>query len=577
MKTKHLMLIWIGLALTWQALAQEAKLAIYGERSMDAVKLAWIPEVWPKNMDGVIIKKRIPGSNWSSLNTVPFAPFISMKRDLYETEPAPAERTRLVDKLKGLISSGRAREINQDDFYTEVLSKNSAQSSITLQFAMDYDMMLLTGTGCIDRDAVDEVMEYGVFPVVNGKEVGDPVAVTKIVQFKNNPTLEMTPSFEVQANRKQVRLFWEFDLTFFRDFLFQGFNIYAVAENGQQAKVNKRPIWITSKENPAKLTYLVDLPGQITTYTAVPLTIFGTETLGKSLEFDPAAATKVISAPILTTNTVQGNLLLRWELDHSLDEYIEVIEVHRKPVGAEYSLVKLLASSAREFIFPVSDTGEQSRFRIILQQKGAGQIWSNEKAVNILPSTKVPAPENLKAEIVEDNSTYFVELKWDFPGDASTRTFRVFTEGSQGDLIYKSSLQGEIKSPYRIEIINRIGRKERYAIQAMATDRTKSRLSNEVEVITPTISLPPIQFVKQEQTNGGVKLDWKFSEKVPDLQGFRLTIDGEPMLDTDDLNREKRSVILQDLTPGVHKAIIVAVTTFGIEKDSYVPYRFVVE
>ena len=574
--SKYILIILI-FAISFQAISQEAKFKLYGEKVNEVVRLAWIPEYWPANMDGVIIKKRTEKSAWELVTPAMVVPSSYVGKDLSNIESSPTERLRLNNKLDSMISAGKAKEVPQSEYFEKILQESASLSGIAFIFALDYDLILLNGFGCVDRGIDSGIdYEYGVFVVLSGETQSQPVVTHKTGAVKEpDINIALAPRTKVIGNNKKLRLHWQFDLYEYRKKQIKGFNIYEVAEDTRRVKLNDNVIWITAKEDPADLNFIVDFPTTAVEYLATPVSYFGFEAEGHKIDFNPDFYKIAIQPPKLSYTIDNLKVNFVWQLDHGYDSLIRNFKILKRAEESEFVVFGETKSTARNFTAELNAQGEQSRYKVIAETITDKEIWSNESIINYTPPKMVPAPKNLVGEVINKESGPFIELKWEYPQTDETIGFRIYTEGPNGGLIYDSSLPKDIKSPFEFEIKKSRGQLYRFAVLARTPDRKTSLLSNEIEVLGPSKILPSASITQIVSVDGGVEVEWKFSSEVADLLGFRILLDGDVLLSENEINQDQRSVLLTEIDSGKHTVSLIAVTVFGLESRPSFPKNII--
>ena len=567
MSSSKYLLIIIFFAHCFQASGQEARFKLYGERVDEVVRLAWIPESWPENIDGVIIKKRTGKSGWQLVTPVMVVPSSYVGKDLSNIEPSADERLRLNNKLDSMISAGKAKEVPQSEYFDKILQESASLSGIAFIFALDYDLILINGFGCVDRGIDSNInYEYGVFTVVSGDMASEPIITYNSIASKRpDIKIALETRVEVIGNNKKLRLHWQFDLEEYRYKKVKGFNIYEVEQGGTRAKLNNNVIWITSKENPADLNYLVDFPIKEVEYLAVPVSYFGYESQGYKVGFNPDTYKIHIQPPKLSYAIENHKVNFVWDMDHGYDSLIRTFKILKRTSQSGFAVVAEINSGARVYLAELNAEGEQSRYKIIAETITDKQIWSNESIINYHPQALIPMPQNFKGEVINKVSGPYIKLSWGYPQTEDAIEFRIYTEGPSGGLIYDSSLPKDIKSPFEFEIKKSRSQIYRFAVQARTPDRKTSSLSEEIEVLGPSKILPPVSVTKTAFVTNGVELVWNFSADVADLLGFRILLDGDVLLDENKISKGQRSVLLTEISSGKHTVSLIAVTVFGLE------------
>jgi hypothetical protein len=579
MKKHKTILLLVILSTSSLAMGQEVKLKLYGERNNDVVQLAWIPEHWPKGMSGVIVKKKSGNEAWQSLTASMIVPSSVKSKDLSNVESSAEERQRLSDKLDSLISIGKAREVSKEEYLDKILQDDASSSAIAFIFALDYDLILLNGFGFTDRNIdVNKSFDYGLFPVIEDEISQKPVVVFVSPAGANpNLDIQLHSKVEVVGDNKKIRLHWQFDLDKFRKLNIKGFNIYEKKQGTQRSKLNKDVIWITSNDNPADLNYLQDFPEANVEFFAAPVSYFGYEAKGQKIEFRPANYNIDVPAPILGITLENEQANLAWQMDHGYDSLIQEYSILKKAENEEYRAIDKVESKTRNYKTPLNKTGDKSRYKIVAITVTGKEIWSNESILSYVPQSKIPAPKNLTAKLVQKDESYFIELRWEVQTTNSSMQYRIFTDGPDDELIYDSSYPKDLQSPFEIEVYKSRSQLRHFAIQARAEDRSTSMLSNEVEILTPSKSLPPISISKIEIIEDQVKLAWDFNKEIADLKGFRILLDGNLLLTEDEVFKDLRSILVDKPVAGKHALSIIAVTTFELEGRPSTPRNFLVK
>ncbi|MEN8251067.1 MAG: fibronectin type III domain-containing protein [Bacteroidota bacterium] len=566
---KKLTILTVLLMSSILGIAQQASFKLYGERSDSTISLAWIPEHWPDGMEGVVIKRKVNQSAWELLTPEVVIPASFVGKDLSNVEPSPSEQARLNNKLKEKIDNQKAKPVSHEEYLNEILPDKTKYASIAFIFAIDYDLMLLNGLGCIDRNTnKTDQYEYGIFPVINGRIANSPVATfTSSAGANFNPELNMKPHAEVIGANIKIRLHWEFDLNEFQKKQIKGFNIYQVSKEEARIKLNMNVIWITSKNDPADLNYLVEFPEEKTSFLSVPVSYFGTEGEPREIVFDPVVYTIKVPPPKLSCAISARSAKLNWQIEHQYDSLISEFIVERHSPEGMVELTKR-DSKSREYKYQVEELGRYYKFRVTAQTVTGKKIWSNECMVQAIDETNVQSPGNLKGEVIKKEDQYFIQLTWDYNAPVADKEFRIYTDGPGNELIYDSSLPKEITSPYLIEVVRSRSEKSHFAVLARNSARENSNLSNEIEVITPTRKLPPISITSISSGEKIVNLEWRFSRDVLDLKGFRILVDDKVMLTEDKISSGQRAIKLENISEGKHTVEIIAVTDFDIEEQS---------
>ena len=116
-----------------------------------------------------------------------------------------------------------------------------------------------------------------------------------------------------------------------------------------------------------------------------------------------------------------------------------------------------------------------------------------------------------------------------------------------------------------------------FAVSCLNSNYEESPLSDKVDIVVPSKSLPFLDIWPLEQEGNKITLNWKYSEEIADLAGFQLFQNGVLIVDETILNRTSRQKIISDLESGKHSFEMIAISESGVKSKLSKPRTFIVE
>jgi hypothetical protein len=583
-KSNFFIVVLVGFLLIFRSTpgyAQPVELTLIGEGNGDVIKLGWLPKAWPAGMTGVKIQRRVAAGNWELLTTDEVYPGSGLDKSLENVEPSPKERRRLRLKMSDLIAQGSLQPQTRQVYRQEILADPGNLPMLAFVFSTDYDIMLLNGFGFIDRGVPSgQNLEYGIFPVIEATMSEVPAATFKWVSgTKPDNTLAMQGEIEIVGNKKDLLLKWEYSRRYFKENQLKGFNIYQVQGNDKK-KLNDSPVIVMSRDDPATLTRRVAFPDtdEKITFMAVPVSYFETEAEPAVIEFDPALYAVDIVAPKLSARSEKAQVLLSWALADGSRKAVTGFKLMRKAEGEEYVKIAELRSAVSTYRDNGAELGRYYFYRIVAVPVGGGaDVWSNEVVLQHMDNGIPGQPTNLQGQMVQENGASLVRLTWDYPQESRPVTFRIFIDSPFGDLAHDTSIAPITTTGYDYELKKSRSGIYHFAVQAMTEARLKSVLSNQIEVVSPSTSLPPISIWPIEQIGNDIVIYWDYSNDIADLAGFRVYNNGVLTADENTVTQNNRSYRVRDLDAGDYRLSIEAVTRFGLVSKRSSERKMIVE
>jgi hypothetical protein len=584
----NILVLFCAACVSFTAQAQHNRYSIYAEGHPDQVKLLWLPTVWPSNLTGFDIKKRPAGGNegWQPVNASYIFPELSFEKDLSNIDNNSAEQQRLQKKLKKLIADKKVRPTPNKAYLAKLQSDSTAVTALFLPISLDYDFALLNGFGMVDRNVKAGEYEYGLFLHNADNSVStQPVATVK-VSAGAEPEIKIPVdfSFKTAAVKTKLQLVWKINSAAYKKLLLNGFNIYRKDGKTGYAKLNATPLWPNlDKETSTSFLMNEDLkPNVIYQYTIAPVSLFGTEGERTELTYDPSQLPGDITPPELE-NLPQpadaGNgLVLGWKFDPKSEKDIKGFYLARKTnVDSQYTALTttMLPPSARSY----SDNKGLKRqtyyfYRLSAIRTDGAIFRSREVLVYYTPVLRPAAPIGLKAKWVQEGKRKFIQLEWAArnPQDTLTEGYRLYASFPPGEtMAWKASIPLIKENTYKYEVFNPYAANFKFAVTAVSKYSDESRLSDSVQVLSPTTTVPFVGFQPVKVDSNRVTLQWDY-EKLADLKGFRILKDGTAIATENELGPDSRKWVSPALPyGGTYVFQIMAVTKYDQLSDKSLP------
>ncbi|MBS9464356.1 hypothetical protein KIM67_18185 [Flagellimonas sp. 389] len=196
-------------------------------------------------------------------------------------------------------------------------------------------------------------------------------------------------------------------------------------------------------------------------------------------------------------------------------------------------------------------------------------------------------PKNLKGKIIKIQGERFIQLTWgEQPHeDIKELEYLLYVSGICKELALQASIDIR-KNRYNYPVHNRFGKLYQFQIKAQYQSErvyvyqfpnkalhekeyeyTKSPMSDTLSVYVPSKDLPKVNIWPISKDGSIVTLNWKYSDEINDLAGFRLYENGKLILSEEKLTAKSRNWKSNSLQPGKYKYQIEAVSKFDVKSE----------
>ncbi|MDH5604056.1 MAG: fibronectin type III domain-containing protein [Cyclobacteriaceae bacterium] len=351
------------------------------------VRLTFLPEQWPENLSGFVIKRKEPNGPWKDLHEDMIAPYIAADKPLVNVVRHDVFHEYITRKRDRKISDGSLNTVDRKVFL-ESLHDENVYKSVKLFITRDFDLSVLAGFGLVDGSIIPgKTYEYGLFPILDGKVSDQPVKTLSISPETDRPVMLYKTTGNYTQSGKTVKLHWEIDREEYeRSNILNGFNVHVNIPEQGVIKLNDHPIWMKTEEDKGHV-YLEDKIVNDTlrrTYLLKAVTIFNTETGVHALEFAPEKTSPFpVHPPLLEATTLGENyssgVRLSWVIAPEITGQIEHVFLEKKEtLGGTWQKITenlpVTALSHDDITGMKFNTNYYYRLSIIL--KASGVVWS---------------------------------------------------------------------------------------------------------------------------------------------------------------------------------------------------------
>jgi len=475
--------------------------------------------------------------------------------------------------------------------FINLITDEKTLKVVSLMLNSDFDICLIAGFGYVDVNVPksSEIYEYGLF-TVEGQGESDDLVATFNWEHGTSPTIDVPMQGAAKTNKsnKTVDLTWEVDVEKYKNYgILNGFNIFRKEMEGDFIKLNDKPIWVSLKEAKSTLYYRdinVDLEkGYV--YAAAPNTIFNTNGSFNEIKVEPVVVIPEITPPKLSAPQYSTNKLqLNWEFDSSKEAFIKGFYIQKKQDQGNLfeNISDLQPVNTRSFDFTNLPAANDNyyHFKVIAIKADGIELWSNRKIYYHKKETKPSVPQNLKGEINREGESIKLLLNWEKPtlNPEAITEYYLYTSHPNDEKVVKDSSLGKITAESTEYTIHKNSSARYYfAISAVNGNYEESPLSNKIEIVVPSMSLPFIDIWPLAQEGNAITLNWKYSNEIADLAGFRLFQNGELIANESTIDETNRQWVVTNLEPGKYSFEMMAISESGVESERSKPRTFEVK
>ncbi len=562
---------------------------LYGEGNKNTVKLLWYADVWQDKLEGFIVKRRIitegKQSKWVDLSKSLIYPEISLSKDYDNILSDKESIAQLKETLNNYTTKDKKsffslKLFSKKEFYNQVKNDPNTLQNLRLAFGLDYNIALLSGFALIDKNMpFDEVYEYGLFTVINGKTSEEPVQ-SFIWTYGEKLNLSIPIEITTRATDKKTKIevVWNVDVKEYNKLNLNGFNVYRQKGDGAFEKLNKSPVWIGTEKEKAELYYydMTAEEGKLYTYAVAPINLFGSEGQRISAIFDPVKAYHKYVLPNLKefktmiSPGVPPEVVVNWEFKKEEEPFLKGFIVERADKNYVFKKIsEVLPVATRSFsdIGPKDVMGYYAYRVTVITDDPSFVGWSNEVLFVYNPIIKPPVPKNLTGKFISEKGHQYISLAWDGKSmeDTLTLGYHIYANFPPSEkLLMEASIPLIKDNQYRYEVYNSIGAKYKFQVSAQSKYKYESEPCKVIEVFSPTRVMPFPNLWPIKVDSNRVVLEWRY-ENIPDLKGFQVYQNKKLIVTEKTLTKDARKWVSPPMEYGKEYTFeIAAVSEYGL-------------
>jgi len=180
----------------------------------------------------------------------------------------------------------------------------------------------------------------------------------------------------------------------------------------------------------------------------------------------------------------------------------------------------------------------------------------------------LPSPTNLQTDFITENDTNYIVIQWNEVSVKERNVgYNVFINFPPEEKLFLNGQAGVVwKEIYKIPIFKKTSQTFRIAVCSIVNfpEVVRSEMSEIVEISTPTTELPLLQLSNFSSSGKSIKLEWNYTDEIPDLNGFELIVNGEVQSFAD---ADQRSISYEFEEADNYEIFLQAVTNNGVRSN----------
>ncbi len=540
------------------------------------VKLVWFMNSIPSDFTGFDIKRKDGIGGWVKLNTEPLLPGISVKKSLAIFEKDNTEATRIQNKLKELIKTGRLKEYDYQSFLSKWKQSDKDIMEILYMAGQDFDISVMCGFGYVDHTLSQKTdYEYAVFSHSN-----DELLASVNWNYGEIPDLNIIKEITSQAGngKKGIKVIWTADEKRVKSSYVAGFNIYK-----KGIRLNESPIISIDAAHLSEYAWN-DLSANAFTaeqYSISAQTLFGIEGIIKSYTYEPSQHPEDYTKAVVTNVISSGyyfkdGITVNWAFPIEEEHYVKGFYVEKDNMPDGYKRVsELLPPSSRTFIDKTgSSVSSKIRMRVVTLYHDRTSVSGIEMLYSYFPMIDPPKPLNIRVIGGIEHKKFVMRLKWDsiINGDVVTKHYKVYSYNPTSRRYYVLADTLPVGTTSFTHIAESgLAADYHFFVRAVSLSGMESEPSDTVVAKSLSLDLPAPTFVKNVTDGSKIYLMWVYPD-VADLLGYRLYADGVLIADENILGKTVKAHVIEGVAPGTTTTYtLCAITIRGITGPNSTP------
>jgi len=547
--------------------AQTDYVEVLSNNNSEVFKIAWMPKNWPDSLVGFEVKYSNNENNWEAIKERVFIPEIAKDTKtsfVFGNNEAIENNNKIVSEL---FANGQLKEQSIANFQNNILRSTKEIQSLGFLFAFELSAYMYAGFGLMDYEKrFTGNYYYGLFPVFTNSKSDEPVYT---YYYERNKELTYETKFKPGLSLKgknTLVVTWSFDGEQFKKDRLKGVNFYK-EENGEVVKLNDEVVIITNKSGEASISreFRIKELSEEVSFMIEPVSYLNFIGKGSSIDFNKRDIISDVDAPNIDMvqsgiNEEGTGIELVWKFSEEGKNAFDFLAVERKEKDGDFELIDSVKATIESYIdFPDKDS-MYYYYRITATPKIGNKLISNTYLGFFKSNPKPDTPSNLTGGF-NTSDERIIELSWAENKDKATVGYQLYSGNSADELARESSIGLISESNYSVTVYRSRGRSYFFAVSAINNQSKESDLSNTIEVVVPSESIPPLNVWPISKENSQVILNWQYPDNIADLDAFNIYRDGE-LVET--VSTDIRNWRSDDLDQGTYDYQVEAVTRTGI-------------
>lgn len=487
-----------------------------------------------------------------------------------------SEASRIQNKLKDLIKTGKLKEYDYQNFLTKWKQSDKEILDIIYLAGKDFDISVMCGFGYVDHSLTQKTdYQYGVFSH-NNDEILDSITWN----YGEIPDLNVIRDITSQAGngKKGIRLIWTADEKKMKSSYVAGFNIYK-----KGIRLNEQPIVSADAAHVSDFGW-DDISASGSTpeqYSISAQSLFGIEGIIKSYTYDPAQHPLEYKKTVVTNVLSSGfyfkdGITVDWNFPVEDEQYVKGFYVEKDNMPDGYKRVsELLPPSTRTYNDKTgSSVSSKIRMKVVALYHDRTLVPGVEMLYSYFPMIDPPKPLNTQVSGGIEHKKFVMRISWDsiINGDAVTKNYKVYSYNPTTRRYYVLADKLPVgTTSYTYTVESGLAADYHFFVRAVSLSGMESEPGDTVVAKSLSLDLPAPNFIKNVTDGSKVYLMWVYPE-VADLLGFRLYADGVLIADENILGKTVKAHVLEGIEPGTTTTYtLCAITVRGVTGPNSAP------
>jgi len=564
---KLIVVVLFTIAVNAQAQTQTDYVEVLANNDSNVFKMVWMPKVWPDSLVGFEVKYSSNQNDWEKLTEDIFIPEINQEKSspfIFGSAESANQNNQIIAQL---FDNGQLKPTSNQDFKNNIFNSSSEIKALGFLFAFELPAYMYAGFGLMDYEKhYSENYYYGLFPVFTDSKSDEAVYT---YYYEHNKALTYNIDFKSKLSLKgknTLVVTWDFDGKEFKNKGLKGVNLYK-QEDGKLIQLNDEFIVITNKTGDASISreYKIKELNEEVRFLIEPVSYLNFQGEKRAIDFNKKELVFDVEAPTIDMinsgiNNEGTGMELHWEFSDRGKNSFEYLAIERKEKNGDFKVIDSVTATTEIYTDSPEEDSLYYYYRITATPKIGNKLLSNTYLGFFKSNPKPDIPNGLEGSYSSDNDR-IIDLSWLPNKDEATAGYQIYSGSNPNELARESSIDILSKSSYQFKVYRTRAKSYYFAVSAINDQSKESELSNTIEVIVPSESIPPLNVWPIAKENNQVILNWQYPENIADLDIFNIYRDGELV---DSVSNDTRNWRSGDLEGGTYSYQVEAITRTGV-------------